>query len=390
MSGFSTLRFGLVCGGLNRAGLERVVCSLAMGAHRRGVPVTVFAFRGGPLADELRQSGVEVVILAPAPARRSQFLDSALITLRLTGLLRLKKINCASFHGLGVERIGRVASGPGGVTIRSFVFHNNYPQLAISAADQRYRQRVIRELAGFDHFIAISRQVRDWVVSNGVVEEDRISVIENGIDLEQAQGRRLRAEVRAELCIPAEAVVLIQVGRFTEQKNQNVSVEAFAKVAHRRPDLHLLFAGAGPLRATAETAAALSGVDDRIHFLGVREDVSDLLGASDVFLLPSSWEGLPISLLEAFANGLPLVGTRVPGITDTVSRCPGAAMLVPSDDPAALAKAIDDAASNVDWRTSAGEQALSFVSRNFSFDAMVDRYLDEHSRLLGGQPVENL
>jgi glycosyltransferase involved in cell wall biosynthesis len=385
-----TLRFGLVCGALNRAGLERVVCNLAAGARRRGVPVTVFSFRGGPLADELRLSGVDVQVLACAPSRRRRYLDSAMIALRLTGLLRRKRINCANFHGLGVERIGRVVCGPGGVAVRSFVFHNNYPQLSISAPDQRYRKRVIRELAGFHHFIAISRQVRDWVVANGVVEQDRVTVIDNGIDLEQVRGRRPLADVRADLGIPEQAVVLIQVGRFTGQKNQDLSVEAFARVARRRTNLHLLFAGDGPLRAAAEAAAAACGAGDRVHFLGVRDDVPDLLGAADVFLLPSSWEGLPISLLEAFANGLPLVGTRVPGITDTVERCPGAAMLVPAGDSAALAQAMDDAAADEGWRAGAGAQAAACVWRDFSSDTMAERYLDQHRRLLSGRPAKGL
>jgi glycosyltransferase involved in cell wall biosynthesis len=92
---------------------------------------------------------------------------------------------------------------------------------------------VIRELAGFQGFIAISRRVRDWVVANGIVAGDRVEVIENGIDLERARGQKSRGEVRASLGLPLDAVVLIQVGRFSAQKNQTLSAEAFAGVAGR-------------------------------------------------------------------------------------------------------------------------------------------------------------
>lgn len=378
-----TFRFGLICGTLARAGLERVVCDLALGMHKKGIPVTVFAFQDGPLSIELRQEGVDVVILAPSFTRRTRRLNSACITLRLaTGLWR-RGIKCANFQGLGVERIGLLASRLGGVAKRTFVFQNNYPQLAVSARNQQYRERVIRILAGFDHFIAVSDQVRDWVVSNGVVKKDKVSTIHNGTDLAQARCHRPVAEVRAELGISADAVVLIQVGRFKEQKNQDVSVEAFAKIACDRPGVHLVFAGDGPLRSSVEKRAEESGVGARIHFLGVRHDVSDLLAASDVFLLPSSWEGLPLSLLEAFAIGLPLVGTDVPGIADAVARCPEAVKLVAPRDSDALAQAIRAAVSNTSWRSRAGEHAKSFVSREFSASTMVERYLALHCRLLG-------
>jgi len=286
-------------------------------------------------------------------------------------------------HGLGVERVGLLACRMGEVGKRTFVFHNNYPELIASSRLQRYRRRLIQDMVGFDRFIAISEQVRNWVVSNGIVEENQISVINNGIDTKQALGRRTRAEVRCDLGIPVDAAVLIQVGRFKEQKNQDVSVNAFVQFACERKDVHLIFVGDGPLRGPVESSAEASNVNDRIHFLGIRDDVEDLLAASDVFLMPSSWEGLPISLLEAFANGLPLVGTDVPGITDTVEGCPESVKLVPPRDNDALARAMRAAVYDDNWRYLAGEKARSFVTREYSAAVMVDRYVDLHNRLFG-------
>jgi glycosyltransferase involved in cell wall biosynthesis len=381
MDGLETNRFGLLCGSLARAGLERVVSDLALGAHRRGTPVTLFAFSDGPLSPELRRAGVDVVVLDRSGRESRGRLRSLRLLARLAAGLRRRRVRCLNMHGLGVERIGLPASRLGGVGRRTFVFHNNYPELSAHTDRPAYRRRVIRDVAAFDGCIAISDRVRDWVVSNDVIGAEKVTVIRNGIDLDQARGRRPRAETRAALGIPADAVVLVQVGRFSEQKNQEIAVAAFAEAAVDRPGAHLILVGDGPLRGRAEQAAADSPAADRIHFLGVRDDVADLLAAADLFLMPSSWEGLPISLLEAFANGLPLVGCDAPGIADTVTDCPETAILVPPRDTGALARAMGQAMADTGWRRTAGAAAEGFVRRHHSADTMVDRYLEAHGHV---------
>ena len=381
MDGLETFRFGLLCGSLARAGLERVVCDLALGARRRGVPVTLFAFSGGPLSTELDHAGVDVQVLDPSGRKGGGRLRSLRLLARLAAGLRRRRIHSLNMHGLGVERIGLPASRLGGVERRTFVFHNNYPELSVSSDRPAYRRRVVRDVAAFDGCIAISDRVRDWVVGNEVVGAENVSVIRNGIDLDQARGRRPREATRLSLGIPDGAVVFLQVGRFSEQKNQDIAVEAFGKAAADRPDIHLVLAGDGPQRSGVEQSAAASPAADRIHFLGIRDDVADLLAAADLFLMPSSWEGLPISLLEAFANGLPLVGTAVPGIADTVADCPDAVLLVPPRDAGALARVMGRAAEDEGWRRAAGAEAERFVRRHHSAETMVDRYLEVHGHV---------
>ena len=128
-----------------------------------------------------------------------------------------------------------------------------------------------------------------------------------GINSVSFGGVSERLSVRTEFQIPADAEILIHVGRFDHQKNHALLVEVFAALARRRQSVVLLLVGGGPLEESIRARARDLGVQDRIRFCGRRADVARLLSAADVFVFPSHHEGLPLSCLEAQAAGLPLV-----------------------------------------------------------------------------------
>ncbi len=133
-----------------------------------------------------------------------------------------------------------------------------------------------------------------------------------GIDLTAFQDFVDPTAVRAELGIPADALVIGHVGRFVEQKNHKFLLEIAAEVASREPKMHLLLVGDGSLRPDIEQQVAQAGLRDRTIFAGVRPDVPRLMrGAMDVFLLPSLFEGLGLVLIEAQAAGLPCLFSDV-------------------------------------------------------------------------------
>jgi len=105
------------------------------------------------------------------------------------------------------------------------------------------------------------------------------------------------------------------VGRFTESKDQATLIKAIAKLPE---NVHLLLIGDGPLREENETLCENIGVNERVHFLGFREDVPRILKTVDVVVLSSKWEGLPLSLIEAMAAGKPVIGSDVQGIVDVL------------------------------------------------------------------------
>src|SRR5262249_14595967 len=120
----------------------------------------------------------------------------------------------------------------------------------------------------------------------------------------------------------------------------NVLIRAFARISERIPDVRLACAGWGPEEQALRALARELGLAERVSFLGVRDDVPELLRAASVFVLPSAAEGLPNALLEALSVGVPAVATNIPG-TDEVVRDEVEALMVPVDDEAALARAIE-------------------------------------------------
>ena len=160
-----------------------------------------------------------------------------------------------------------------------------------------------------------------------------------GIDSARFGGPTQRVQIRDEFQLPADAEILIDVGRFDAQKNHTFLVDAFAALAQRRPSVYLLLVGGGPLEEPVRNRVRELGIERKVRFCGRRSDVPRLLGAADVFVFPSHHEGLPLSCLEAQAAGLPLVISD--RITPEVVVVPERVTLLPSNTPEIWARAIE-------------------------------------------------
>ena len=181
------------------------------------------------------------------------------------------------------------------------------------------------------HYVACGKSAGDAIFSGRPYR-----LIPNALDAEALRfDPQVRDRMRRELAL-GDACTLIHVGRFSDEKNHAFLLDAFAEVLKQEPDAVLLLAGDGPLRGQMERkAAALPG--DPVRFLGVRTDIPRLLQAADVFVLPSVFEGLPVTVIEAQAASLPCVMSNTVTdectITDLVQR-------LPIDDPKVWAEAI--------------------------------------------------
>jgi L-malate glycosyltransferase len=226
--------------------------------------------------------------------------------------------------------------------------------------------------------IAVSRDTANISPASKVVD---VRVIYNGVDA--APPTRPRAEVRAELGIGPDEVVAIQVANLLPVKAHDILVRALARLRDQGVRLLMLAVGDGPERPNIEALAAELGLGkERLRLLGFRSDVPDLLGAADFFVLPSRMEGLPLAALEAMAQRLPVVTTRVGGIPEVVFDGEHG-LLVPSDDPDALAAAMGKLANDEGLRAALGQAAAARARDDFSFERMTDKYDDLYHHLLG-------
>ena len=176
-----------------------------------------------------------------------------------------------------------------------------------------------RLAARTDAFISVSQCHVDEGRTLGLLGDRPAHVIRSGIDLADfARADQLRAAARAELGYAADVPVVGMVGNFKPQKNPLEFVEIAARVAAERPATRFFFVGDGELRGEVENRVAALGLTDRLTLLGWRRDVPALLGALDVLVLSSRWEGLPRVAPQAMAAGRPLVATSVDGTPEAV------------------------------------------------------------------------
>ncbi len=156
------------------------------------------------------------------------------------------------------------------------------------------------------HLLAVSRDAALGLFGPGSLNDPRLHLVPSAIDLTPFRENCSRQEVRPELSLPLDAKVVGHVGRFAAAKNQDFFIEVASILCQRRPELQFLLVGEGPSRAVCMAKVEKLGLAPRFKFTGTRRDVARLmLGAMDLFLFPSKWEGFPRVVLKAQAAGLP-------------------------------------------------------------------------------------
>ena len=211
--------------------------------------------------------------------------------------------------------------------------------------------------------VALSPLVRQSIHQVHGLEEKDVPVIYNGIDL----SRLLPKEDYG----VGDTVTLLHVGRFEAQKNHKGLVEAFARLHQEEPQCVLHLLGDGELRGEIEQLVREKGLTDCVRFLGLQAEVPPYLHQADIFLLPSIYEGMPMSIIEAMGTGLPIVATAVGGVPDML-RDGEDALLVPCD-PEAIFRACQTLVSDMELRARLGTNARENSTR-FSAEYMARQY----------------
>lgn len=226
-----------------------------------------------------------------------------------------------------------------------------------------------------DCHVAVSRFVASRLRDRFGVPDAKIRIIPNAVDVGEAP--RPDARLRAELAGDATTKLVLTVARLDAQKGIGHLLDAAAAV----PGALFVIAGEGPDRATLEAKVVSLGLGERVRFLGHRRDVPALLAIADLFVLPSLYEGLPLSVLEAMAVGVPVVATAIGG-TDEIVRDGETGTLVAARDPIALAAGIRSVLADRPRAARLAQAARVFVEREHSTERMVSRVSQLYDELL--------
>ena len=203
-----------------------------------------------------------------------------------------------------------------------------------------------------------------------------------GIDTEQYNyDITVRNEKRAELGLSEKDVALISMGDLIERKNYDTAIKAVANAGNN--NLHYYICGKGNEEDNLKALADKLNISDRIHFLGFRSDIKELLAASDIFLFTTKQEGLPRSMMEAMASGLPCIASKIRGNTDLLEET-GGGFLCGMTDVTDYAEKLDLLAENVSLRTDMGKNNLQTINQ-FSVQTVIDGmkniYLEMNERM---------
>jgi len=273
----------------------------------------------GELISECRARGVPVHI-EPLMVRQLDPVRDTIAFFRLTAFLRREKYDIVHVHTSKAGIVGRFAAAAAGTPV---IIHTAHGWSFSAEQPGLVRQLYIffeRWCARLSHaIVVVGRPDQDDALRLGIGRPSDYHLIRSGIEIDAFRDVPLTvAQARERIGLPADAFVVGTVGRLSRQKAPLDLLAAFVPVARTDPRAHLVFVGDGPLRPEVEAAIRAAGLEDRVHLLGLRRDVPELLRSFDVMALASRWEGLPRVFPQAMAAGLPIVATRIAGAVDAI------------------------------------------------------------------------
>jgi glycosyltransferase involved in cell wall biosynthesis len=236
--------------------------------------------------------------------------------------------------------------------------------------------------------VAVSEEVADSLMRLYGIQNCR--VIPNGVPTDDYSHPKIaRKEWRAQEGFRDDQILFVCVARFAPQKNHALLLEAFAQGPASDPTAHLVLVGEGALREQLEEQAKKLDLAHRIHFLGLRTDIPEVLGAMDVFVLSSDWEGNPLSVMEAMAAGLPIVSTAVGGVPDLFAGG-SEGFLVSPGDVRGVSGSMTFLLRDRETRRSMGKAAARRARENFDILGMVGSYEELYENLANDSNHRNL
>ena len=288
--------------------------------------------------------------------------------------LRRQKIDVLHTHEFAMNVFGGIASRLAWIPSVSTLHGKHW------VADRRRRAWAYRALrrAGVP-IVAVSKDLASFLVAGLGIPERDLRVIHNGVATVSNRGSPPdRATARRAVGIPEAGRLCVAVGNLYPVKDHATLIRA----AGRIPELRIAIAGRGEEEARLLALARDLGIAERVHLLGLRDDIGQILESADLFAQPSLSEGLPLAVLEAMSLGLPVVASDVGGISEAVEHGRSGILVAPGRDEE-LARAIQQILDDDEARDALGRAARARVEAEFSMDSMTDRYEALYRELIG-------
>ena len=351
------------------SGAERHLLLLLAGLRQRGVDASlvILVERDKPMDDMLAEARNRDIPVTRLVIRRDYDFT---LPWRLRARLRDCKPDLVHTHLVHADLYGyfaaRAAGVPGVISSR----HND-DQFRYRPRWRRINRRMWRWYAGG---IAISESIRQFAIKVEGASAEKISLVHYGIDFDWLGDDEIdsvRRQLRSDLGLDGDALIMGMVCRLVEQKGIPYALEAMRRLRTQFPRAHLVIAGDGDKASELRRLASALGIADRVHWLGWRGDAADLMSAFDLLLVPSLWEGFGLVLLEAMARRVPVIASRVGAIPEVIVHGETGILVEPRDVAAlagAMARLLDDRA----LRKYMGLLGAARLEERFSIKRMVE------------------
>lgn len=351
-------------------GAERVISTLSAVLNRDQCRVIVGLFRPGWLQTECERLGVETLVTPLSGPFHFRWFVGCL------QLIRREKVALIHAHEFSAIVYGWIVARIAGLPFVGTIHGKNYFW-------EKWRRRfAYRVVSRSGHLVAVSEDLKRFVVNKVGIPDARVRVIHNGVAPSGAVSDEETDRCRAELGIGTGDLVIGTVGSLYPVKGHQYLLDAMPAVFRSYPNAVLLLVGRGDLEVSLKEQARRVGIEERVRFLGMRQDVPRLLSVMNVFVLPSLSEGLSVALLEAMASGKPVVATRVGGSPELVEHGQ-TGFLVQPEDVRDLAANLMKLLSDPGMMRQFGQQGAERVRQHFSMAAVASRYRDLYWECIG-------
>jgi glycosyltransferase involved in cell wall biosynthesis len=353
---------------LDPGGAQETVVALAVGLRERGHRVTVASAPKGADSRRLTDAGIDLVSLRHLVRPISPASDARGYA-EIARLIRTGSFDVVHTHSSKAGVLGRLAARRARVpaivhTSHGLPVNPDMPRVgrAVLIAAERIASRAC------DRIVAVSQATATELAGLGLAQPRQLIVIPSGVRLPDGSAPD-RPEARRRLGLPSRGPMIGWVGRHFPQKRPEDVIRAARRVLDRIPEATVVLAGGGP---DIERTRAGAADDQRIRVLGQVDDVASVYAAIDVFLLASAWEGLPRTVLEALAAGVPVVSTRVSGVEEVIRQGTNGFLLEPGDSQG-LGDAVIQILLDPSLAASMSEAARRTITAEYSDQRMVDR-----------------
>ncbi len=363
-----------VIGGGEKGGSKNHIITLSKELIKKGIHTEIVCFLDDTVIKAAKDNNIPYSLIP----MKNTFDVRAIAKLRKH--IQKKKSHIIHTHGFRANVIGRLAARNAGLpiitTIHSSIYHDY-----TNAFKKTFYHRIEKLTRPYTtKFITVAESLKKELMIDGV-ESKRIQVVYNGLSPDFPLEKKRNPFIRQELGLKEHIPILTNIGRAEGVKNQIMLIQVFASLKQNKIPYYGLIVGDGPLLEELKLQAQNLNVSENVYFLGFRNDIYELLSESDIFLLTSKMEGLPITILEAMATKTPVVLTEVGGIPEIIKIAQNG-FVIPVDDTDQFMARIQEILVQPELKQKFEEKGYQALLRHFTYDKFVENTIRVYEEVL--------